>query len=117
MSNLSALGQHIPPPSRAMLGLLKSFARWGGHVDVSPGLWTPWPGTELHLAVWDTQDSDIVYDQEGMRCGVDTGVQGSSLRQEAEDSGFPVWHLGLRGIKSSRSPDQTPARWLIRCVP
>ena len=28
--------------------------------------------------------SDIVYDQEGMRCGVDTGVQGSSLRQEAE---------------------------------
>lgn len=33
LSNLSALGQHILPPSRAMLGLLNSFDRWGGQMS------------------------------------------------------------------------------------
>lgn len=109
--NLSALGQHIPPPSRAMLGLLKSFARWGGHVDVSPGALHALARNRATFGSVGYTGSDMV---ERMRCGVDIGVQGPSLRQEA---GFPVWHLGLRDIKSSGFPDQTPARRLIRCVP
>lgn len=108
--NLSALGQHIPPPSRAMLGLLKSFARRGGHVDVSPGALHALARNRATFGGVGYTGSDMVDDREnemwgGHRC---TGSQSEAGGRFSSLALRPQGYQELRVPRSDSSSAAHP---------